>query len=117
VAAPAAAQPAAATPRQPAANGPAAAAAGGNGVAAAAAGGDGGDGGLFMGGLNISAAFASWCRAQMLALNGNEDLTMVEFLMGLDSNSEIAEYCQMVWPNKLGGSLCLSAVCWHLMLI
>jgi hypothetical protein len=58
---------------------------------------------LFMGGLDISAAFASWCRAQMLALNGNEDLTMVEFLMGLDSNSEIAEYCQMVWPNKLGG--------------
>jgi hypothetical protein len=39
----------------------------------------------------------------MLALNGNEDLTMIEFLWGLDSNSEIAEYCQMVWGNKPGG--------------
>jgi hypothetical protein len=55
-----------------------------------------------MGGLDITAAFASWCRSQMLALNGNEDLTMIEFLWGLDSNSEIAEYCQMVWGNKPG---------------
>lgn len=39
----------------------------------------------------------------MLMLNGNDDLTMVELLMSLDSNSEIAATCQVVWPNKPGG--------------
>ena len=87
-------------------NGPSAAAAAGGSSGVAAGGGSNEPGGLFMGGLDISAGFAGWCRSQMLLLNGNEDLTMIEFLMGLDSNSEIAEYCQVVWPNKPGGCFC-----------
>jgi hypothetical protein len=38
----------------------------------------------------------------MLILNDNDDMTMIEFLMGLTSNSEIAEYCAVVWGNKPG---------------
>ncbi|KAF8061160.1 VAMP713 [Scenedesmus sp. PABB004] len=64
--------------------------------------------GLFGGGLALSAPFAAWCRGQMQGLNGNTDMTMVELLMGLTSNSEIAEYCQMVWGNKPGVSTFVS---------
>jgi hypothetical protein len=68
--------------------------------AGAAGGGD--ESGLFTGGLELSPEFASWCRAQMLVLQGNDDLTMVELLMSTDSNSEVAEYAQMVWAGKPG---------------
>jgi len=40
----------------------------------------------------------------MLLLQGNDDLTMVELLMSTDSNSEVAEYAQMVWAGKPGVS-------------
>jgi hypothetical protein len=40
----------------------------------------------------------------MLMLNGNDDLTFVELLMSVDSNSEIADYCQTLWPGKAGAS-------------
>lgn len=71
-------------------------------AAVAGNGSVGGNEGLFVGGLDLSPAFAGWCRSQMQLLNGNDDMTMIEFLMGLTSNSEIAEYCQMVWGNKPG---------------
>jgi hypothetical protein len=68
--------------------------------------GSGGDSsmGMLPGGLQLSPAFAEWCRGQMLLLNGNADMDMIEVLMGLTSNSEIAECCQVVWQGKPGES-------------
>eukprot|EP01026_Neomeris_dumetosa_P048415 TRINITY_DN4190_c0_g1_i3.p1 TRINITY_DN4190_c0_g1~~TRINITY_DN4190_c0_g1_i3.p1 ORF type:complete len:202 (-),score=42.69 TRINITY_DN4190_c0_g1_i3:176-781(-) len=37
--------------------------------------------------------FKSWCRQKMLELSGNDDLTLIEFLLTVQSNSEVAEYC------------------------
>jgi hypothetical protein len=34
----------------------------------------------------------------------NDDMDMIEVLMGLTSNSEIAECCQVVWQGKPGES-------------
>lgn len=68
---------------------------------------------VLFGGLELSPAFAQWCKGQMQQLNGNDDMTMVEFLMGLTSNSEIAEYCQMVWPNKPGRIWICCTLQWH----
>jgi hypothetical protein len=72
--------------------------------------------GLLPGGLQLSPAFAEWCRGQMLLLNGNDDMDMIEVLMGLTSNSEIAECCQDVWQGKPGESIdalfCLCCACW-----
>ena len=108
---------AAAAARQPASGATAVnrgAAAAGNGNAApsratAAAGrGAANDSGLFTGALELSSEFAGWCRSQMLLLQGNDDLTMVELLMSTDSNSEVAEYAQMVWAGKPGAQDCWS---------
>jgi hypothetical protein len=60
--------------------------------------------GMLPGGLQLSPPFAEWCRGQMLQLNGNDDMDMIEVLMGLTSNSEIAECCQVVWQGKPGES-------------
>uniref|UniRef100_A0A383W0N6 GYF domain-containing protein n=1 Tax=Tetradesmus obliquus TaxID=3088 RepID=A0A383W0N6_TETOB len=64
--------------------------------------------GVLPGGLQLSAGFAEWCRGQMLLLNGNDSMDMIEVLMGLSSNSEIAECCQEVWQNKPGVSTFVS---------
>lgn len=41
----------------------------------------------------LSPEFASWCKAQLRALrNGDDDLTLVQFLMTVGSNAEVAEY-------------------------
>ena len=93
--------------RQPASSATAAAvnrgaAAAGNGNAApssanaAAARGAANASGLFTAALELSSEFAGWCCSQMLLLQGNDDLTMVELLISTDSNSEVAEYAQMV---------------------
>jgi hypothetical protein len=49
-------------------------------------------------------------------LNGNDGMDMIEVLMGLTSNSEIAECCQDVWQGKPGERVavlfCLCCACW-----
>lgn len=40
----------------------------------------------------LSGQFRSWCADQMEKLAGNRDLTLCEFLMSVESNSEVAEY-------------------------
>jgi hypothetical protein len=39
----------------------------------------------------------------MLALNGSPDMTQIEILMAMDSNTEVAEICQDIWGNRPGG--------------
>ena len=60
--------------------------------------------GLYMGSVEVSEDFRVWAQAKMLAFNGNDDLTMVEFLWGLSSGGEVAEYCNTLWRGKPGVS-------------
>jgi len=42
----------------------------------------------------MSEGFTTWCKRQMRDLNGSEDMTLVEFLMSLNSEKEIKEYVE-----------------------
>ena len=42
-----------------------------------------------------AAGFKEWCRAEMLALNGSDDTTLVDFLVSLPSAGEVSEYVQL----------------------
>ena len=50
-----------------------------------------------------------WCKGQMKLLNGSEDLTLVEFLMGLASSGETAEYIQLYLGNSPAGKPAVAA--------
>jgi len=39
--------------------------------------------------------FREWCSQQMKSLTGSDEVTLCEFLMGVESNSEIADYIRM----------------------
>jgi hypothetical protein len=43
-------------------------------------------------GANISPALESWCKSQMMKINGSDDLTLVAFCMTLTDASEIKQY-------------------------
>jgi len=51
-------------------------------------------------GSALSAAFRVWCADQMEKLIGSRDVTLCEFLMTVESNSEVAEYV----ATYLGGT-------------
>lgn len=40
-------------------------------------------------------AFREWCVQQMRALSGSDDVTLCEFLLTVEANSEVAEYITM----------------------
>lgn len=40
----------------------------------------------------LTGEFRSWCMEQMKTLTGSEDVTLCEFLMTVESNSEVADY-------------------------
>lgn len=42
--------------------------------------------------LNNKNALRAWCKSQMLALNNSDDMTLVDFLLGLPSAGEVQEY-------------------------
>ena len=42
--------------------------------------------------LNNKNALRSWCKAQMSQLNNSDDMTLVDFLLGLPSAGEVQEY-------------------------
>ena len=42
-----------------------------------------------------AAGFKEWCRAEMRALNGSDDTTLVDFLVSLPSAGEVTEYVQL----------------------
>lgn len=46
-------------------------------------------------GHSISAEFFNWCKEQSLKLTGSDDMTLIDFLLGLQSSGEIAEYIQV----------------------
>jgi hypothetical protein len=58
-------------------------------ILAAAAGESAGDGSSSSA---LSVPFRSWCVEQMQDLTGSTDVTLCEFLMTVESNSEVAEY-------------------------
>jgi len=43
----------------------------------------------------LSGDFREWCSQQMMSLTGSAEVTLCEFLMGVESNSEIADYVGM----------------------
>lgn len=43
----------------------------------------------------LSGEFREWCSQQMQSLTGSNEVTLCEFLMGVESNSEIADYIRM----------------------
>ena len=43
----------------------------------------------------LSGDFRDWCSQQMQSLTGSDEVTLCEFLMGVESNSEIADYVGM----------------------
>jgi hypothetical protein len=51
-------------------------------------------------------AFREWCAQQMRALSGSDDVTLCEFLLTVEANSEVAEYITMY----LGSSPAVSAL-------
>ncbi|GIL80796.1 hypothetical protein Vretimale_9093 [Volvox reticuliferus] len=56
--------------------------------------------GLFDGEIQMSAEFRNWCRAKMVEFFGNDDLSLVHFLLSVNSRSEVADYCQMYMRGK-----------------
>ena len=50
--------------------------------------------------LHLSNDFKAWCQSQMVMLNGSDDLTLIEFLMSLSSESEIKEYLVVYLGNN-----------------
>jgi hypothetical protein len=54
------------------------------------------------GGPSMSNEFRVWCSAQMQSLTGNEDLTLIDFLMSLSSAADVKEYvAQYLGPKVL----------------
>mmetsp|Transcript_3688 Transcript_3688/g.10614 ORF Transcript_3688/g.10614 Transcript_3688/m.10614 type:complete len:1238 (-) Transcript_3688:60-3773(-) len=47
-----------------------------------------------------SPAFIEWCREQMQELTGKPDLTLIEFLLSVTTNGEVADYTAMYLGNK-----------------
>lgn len=45
--------------------------------------------------LPSAGAFRVWCQEQMRELTGSADVTLCEFLLTVESNSELAEYCTL----------------------
>lgn len=45
-------------------------------------------------------AFRAWCAEQMQGLTGSPDVTLCEFLLAVESNSEVAEYCTLYLGNS-----------------
>ena len=43
-------------------------------------------------GRPLAGEFRTWCAGQMKALTGSDDVTLCEFLMTVESNSEVADY-------------------------
>ncbi|KAL4426106.1 hypothetical protein ABPG77_002692 [Micractinium sp. CCAP 211/92] len=43
----------------------------------------------------LAGAFRVWCQEQMRELTGSADVTLCEFLLTVESNSELAEYCTL----------------------
>ena len=43
----------------------------------------------------LSGDFRDWCSQQMQSITGSSEVTLCEFLMGVESNSEIADYVRM----------------------
>ncbi|GIL65791.1 hypothetical protein Vafri_19417 [Volvox africanus] len=68
-------------------------------AAAAAPSGDDSTG-LFDGEIQMSAEFQNWCRAKMVEFFGNDDLSLVHFLLSVNTRSEVADYCQMYMRGK-----------------
>lgn len=52
----------------------------------------------------LSGQFRSWCADQMEQLTGNRDVTLCEFLMNVESNSEVAEYVATYFGNNPSAS-------------
>ncbi|EFJ40027.1 hypothetical protein VOLCADRAFT_108378 [Volvox carteri f. nagariensis] len=69
---------------------------------AAMASNPGGDdsAGLFDGEIQMSAEFRNWCRSKMVEFFGNDDLSLVHFLLTVNSRSEVADYCQVYMRGK-----------------
>ena len=42
----------------------------------------------------MSAEFKKWCKEQMVYLNGSDDMTLIDFLMSLETEREIREYVE-----------------------
>lgn len=59
--------------------------------------------------LTPASVSRDWCKGQMKLLNGSEDLTLVEFLMGLASSGETAEYIQLYLGNSTAGRPAVAA--------
>ena len=53
------------------------------------------------GGPSMSNEFKMWCSAQMQALTGSEDLTLIEFLMSLSSAADVKEYVSQYLGTKV----------------
>lgn len=49
-------------------------------------------------------AFRGWCQEQMRELTGSADVTLCEFLLTVESNSELAEYCTLYLGSSPGVS-------------
>ena len=49
-------------------------------------------------------AFRGWCAEQMREITGSGDVTLCEFLLTVESNSELAEYCTLYLGNSPGVS-------------
>lgn len=49
-------------------------------------------------------AFRLWCQEQMRELTGRPDVTLCEFLLTVESNSELAEYCTLYLGSSPGVS-------------
>lgn len=45
-------------------------------------------------------AFRAWCSEAMRGLTGSADVTLCEFLLTVESNSEVAEYCTLYLGNS-----------------
>jgi hypothetical protein len=59
----------------------------------------GGKSGNAFGGPSLSREMEAWCKTEMTKLTGNEDTTLVTFLMTLDSAADIREYCHAYLGN------------------
>ena len=46
------------------------------------------------GGPTLSREMESWCKVEMAKLTGNDDTTLVSFLMTLDDTTQVKEYCE-----------------------
>ena len=58
-------------------------------------GGDEDDASFGLEGDNMPPSMARWCEEQMLALTGNDDVTLTHFLFSLQNDDEIQSYLSM----------------------